>query len=64
MAVASIGLNFVLVPRFGLIGAASATSAVLVAGAIANALVVRHTLGIDVAVWGRLLRRRRTASES
>ncbi len=56
MAVTSIGLNLLLVPRYGLIGAAISTSLVLSLGALANSLVVSRTLGIEVAVWRNLSR--------
>ncbi|MFN3623911.1 MAG: lipopolysaccharide biosynthesis protein [Hyphomicrobium sp.] len=58
MAVSSIGLNLLLVPHYGLIGAAASTSLVLSLGALANSLVVSRTLGIEVAVWRNLGRRR------
>jgi O-antigen/teichoic acid export membrane protein len=57
MAVTSVVLNFVLVPRYGLIGAATATSVALMGGALLNNIVVSRTLGIDVAVWRNLSRR-------
>jgi O-antigen/teichoic acid export membrane protein len=58
MAVTSVVLNFVLVPRYGLIGAATATSVALMGGALLNNIVVSRTLGIDVAVWRNLSRRK------
>lgn len=54
MAVTAIGLNFALVPRYGLIGAATATSVALMGGALLNNIVVSRTLGIEVAVWRNL----------
>lgn len=58
MAVTSIGLNFLLVPHYGLMGAAASTSLVLSLGALANSLAVSRTLGIEVAVWRNLSWRR------
>lgn len=54
MAVTAVALNFLLVPHFGLIGAATATSVALIGGALLNNLAVRRTLGIEVAVWRNL----------
>lgn len=56
-AVLNIALNLALVPAFGLIGAACATSASLVAGALMSCVAVNRTLGIDVAVWRNLRKR-------
>jgi O-antigen/teichoic acid export membrane protein len=50
-AVLNVALNFALVPRFGLVGAATATSVSLVVAALLNYLAVSRRLGIDVAVW-------------
>lgn len=61
MALLCIALNFLLVPRYGLIGAATATSTALLAGALMNNLVVSRTLGIEVAVWARLFKRKPAA---
>lgn len=54
MAATSICLSLVLVPIYGLIGAAISTSLVLSLGALANNFVVSRTLGIEVAVWRNL----------
>lgn len=59
MAVTSVVLNFVLVPQYGLIGAATATSVALMSGALLNNIVVSRTLGIEVAVWRNLSRTKR-----
>jgi O-antigen/teichoic acid export membrane protein len=56
-ALLNIALNLALVPAFGLLGAAVATSASLVAGALMSFLAVRRRLEIDVAVWRNLRRR-------
>ncbi|MFM2423439.1 MAG: Polysaccharide biosynthesis C-terminal domain, partial [Pseudomonadota bacterium] len=50
-------LNLLLVPRFGLIGAAIATATALSAAAIVNAVVARRRLGLDISIVS-LLRRR------
>ncbi len=56
-AVLNIALNFALVPPFGLLGAATATSVSLVAAALMNYLAVSRRLEIDVAVWRNLRKR-------
>ena len=56
-AVLNIGLNLALVPAFGLLGAATATSVSLVAGALMSYLAVSRRLQIDVAVWRNLRKR-------
>ncbi|MGZ5823581.1 MAG: lipopolysaccharide biosynthesis protein, partial [Hyphomicrobium sp.] len=56
-AVLNIALNLVLVPVFGLIGAATATSISLVAAALMHYAVVWRRLDIDIAVWRNLRRR-------
>jgi O-antigen/teichoic acid export membrane protein len=53
-AVLNIALNFALVPAFGLLGAATATSVSLVTAALMNYLVVSRRLEIDIAVWRNL----------
>jgi O-antigen/teichoic acid export membrane protein len=55
--VLNIALNLVLVPMFGLIGAATATSVSLVAAALMHYVVVWRRLDIDIAVWRNLRRR-------
>lgn len=57
-AVLCVAMNFVLVPYYGLIGAATATSAALMVGALMNNLVVSRTLGIEIAVWRNLFKRK------
>jgi O-antigen/teichoic acid export membrane protein len=56
MALATVALNFLLVPYYGLIGAAVASSSVLVMGALMNNYAVSRTLGIEVAVWSNLFK--------
>ncbi len=55
--VLNISLNFALVPKFGLLGAATATATSLVAAAAMNAAAARMRLGIDAAIWRNLPRR-------
>lgn len=55
-AVASIVLNIVLVPIYGLVGAAIATSTALALAAGLQALAIRHRTGINVAIWSNLKR--------
>jgi O-antigen/teichoic acid export membrane protein len=54
MAVTTVVLNLLLVPYYGLIGAATATSVTLMMGALLNNLAVSRTAGIEVAVWRNL----------
>jgi O-antigen/teichoic acid export membrane protein len=55
-AVFNIAMNFVLVPRFGLLGAASATAISLTGAALMNAVVVWRRLDIKIAIWKNLPR--------
>ncbi|MEO1280775.1 MAG: lipopolysaccharide biosynthesis protein [Pseudomonadota bacterium] len=55
-AAVNIVLNLLLVPTFGLLGAASATSISLAVAALLQYAVVRHRLGYDVAIWKNLRR--------
>ncbi len=56
-AALNIALNLVLVPAFGILGAATATSASLVTAALLHYVVVGRRLAIDIAVWRNLRRR-------
>ena len=56
-ALLNIALNLVLVPAFGLFGAATATSTSLVAAAMMHYVVVGRRLEIDIAVWRNLRKR-------
>jgi O-antigen/teichoic acid export membrane protein len=56
-AILNIGLNFALVPAFGLMGAAAATSTSLVTAALLNYFAVSRRLEIDLAVWRNLRKR-------
>lgn len=53
-AILDIGLNFVLTPHWGLMGAAVSTSLSLVVVAIMNAVVVWRRLEIEIAIWRNL----------
>lgn len=53
-AVLNVALNFALVPSFGLIGAATATSLSLVMAALMNSVVVWRRLDIEIAIWKNL----------
>ncbi|MEQ1671001.1 MAG: flippase [Hyphomicrobium sp.] len=53
-AILNIALNFALVPSFGLIGAALATSISLVMVALMNSVVVWRRLDIEIAIWKNL----------
>ncbi len=54
--VLNIGLNLALVPRFGILGAASATATSLAISAALQWFAVRRQLGFDVAIWSNLRR--------
>jgi O-antigen/teichoic acid export membrane protein len=49
-AIANIVLNLLLVPRFGIIGAAIATSLSLAGAAIIYAIVARRRLGLEISI--------------
>lgn len=53
-AVLDIALNLILVPPFGLIGAATATSVSLATAACLTYAVARHRLEMDIAIWQNL----------
>ncbi len=53
-ALLNIALNLILVPRFGLMGAASATATSLVLGAMLNTWVARRRLALNIAIWSNL----------
>ena len=53
-AALDIALNFALVPSYGLIGAATATSISLAAAALMNSVVVWRRLEIEIAIWKNL----------
>jgi O-antigen/teichoic acid export membrane protein len=58
-AALNLALNFALVPTWGLIGAACATSLSLIAVALLNYIVVWRRLGIPIAIWHNLPMARR-----
>jgi O-antigen/teichoic acid export membrane protein len=53
----NIALNLILVPIYGITGAAAATAASLMTAAFLNAAVARWRLGIEVAIWRNWPRR-------
>ncbi len=53
-ALLNVALNFALVPSFGLIGAAVATSISLATAALLNYVVARRRLEIEIAIWRNL----------
>ena len=53
-AVLNIALNFALVPTYGLVGAACATSMSLIMAALMNSVVVWRRLEIEIAIWKNL----------
>lgn len=53
-ALLDVALNFALVPTYGLIGAATATSISLVMAALMNSVVVWRRLEIEIAIWKNL----------
>lgn len=53
-ALLNVALNFALVPSFGLIGAAVATSIALATAALLNYVVARRRLEIEIAIWRNL----------
>lgn len=50
-AIVGLGLNLVLVPWFGMIGAAIATASALAMVGLLNARAVKAHLGLDAAIW-------------
>lgn len=55
-AALNIALNFALIPRFGIVGAAIATSAALVVAALLNYLVARRRLELEISIFNTLLK--------
>ncbi len=53
-AILNVALNFALVPHYGLIGAAIATSTALIMAALMNYVVVWRRLEIEIAIWKNL----------
>jgi O-antigen/teichoic acid export membrane protein len=54
VALLNVALNFALVPAFGLLGAAIATSLSLATAALMNYVVARRRLEIEIAIWRNL----------
>jgi O-antigen/teichoic acid export membrane protein len=50
-AVLDVALSFALVPVFGMLGAAAATSIALVTAAIMNYVVARRRLELEISIW-------------
>jgi O-antigen/teichoic acid export membrane protein len=50
-ALLSLALSTVLVPTFGLVGAATATSLALIAAAAGNCVLARRRLNLKTAIW-------------
>ncbi|MGQ0673020.1 MAG: lipopolysaccharide biosynthesis protein [Hyphomicrobium sp.] len=55
-ALLNVTLNLLLVPEFGLLGAAFATSSAIACGALMSYVAARRRLGLDVAIWHNLRR--------
>ena len=53
-AALNVSLNFALVPHYGLIGAAAATTLALMFAAIMNNLVARQRLGIRLSILSNI----------
>ncbi|MBS0240945.1 MAG: lipopolysaccharide biosynthesis protein [Proteobacteria bacterium] len=51
VALLDVMLCALLVPRFGLLGAAAATALSLLAGALTNTSIAKSRLGLDIAIW-------------
>jgi O-antigen/teichoic acid export membrane protein len=49
----NLALCFVLIPRFGMMGAAMSTASALIIESILLYIVTRNRLGFHVFVWGR-----------
>ena len=56
-AVLDVALSFALVPVFGMIGAAMATSVALITAAIMNYAVARRRLELEISIWNSSHRR-------
>jgi O-antigen/teichoic acid export membrane protein len=53
-AVLDVALSFALVPAFGMLGAAAATSIALVTAALMNYVVARRRLELEISIWTSL----------
>jgi O-antigen/teichoic acid export membrane protein len=63
-ALLNVLLNLILVPAYGILGAATATSLTLISATIAFALVGRRVLNIDITIWSAALSLLRPAKDS
>lgn len=52
VTVFNVVLNIILVPALGMMGAAIATATSLLAAAVLNAILARHELELNIAIWG------------
>lgn len=50
-ALTNLGLCLLLIPAFGILGAAVAVATAIVTGAVLNWRAARRNLGIDIAIW-------------
>jgi O-antigen/teichoic acid export membrane protein len=50
-ALLNAALSFTLVPIFGMLGAATATSTALVMAALMNYVVARRRLALEISIW-------------
>ena len=60
-AALNISLNFLLVPRLGLVGAATSTALALMFAATMHNLVARRRLDVDLSILSHLRRKRQTS---
>ena len=49
-----VALSFALVPVFGMMGAATATSVALTTAALMNYVVARRRLELEISIWASL----------
>ena len=49
-----MALSFALVPKFGMMGAAAATSVALTTAALMNYVVARRRLELELSIWNGL----------
>jgi O-antigen/teichoic acid export membrane protein len=57
IACVDIALNLLLIPRYGMFGAATSTALAMATGAVLYAIVARRRLGLDISIL-QLLRSR------
>jgi O-antigen/teichoic acid export membrane protein len=56
-AIVNVALSVALVPLFGMIGAATATSIALIVASAMNYVVARRRLNLEISVWNSMRRR-------